>query len=408
MSILNEKRKILVSCPQRISPILKEEVSLLGYPVISEQDTFVETLGNLEDAMRLNLFIRTGHRVLLFLEEFPAANPDALYKGFYGIKWEDFIEKDGYISVSSYAEHESVKDTRFPNLKAKDAIVDRFRDKFGKRPDSGSERKGVMIYFYWVKNHCSVFFDTSGVTLTKRNYRKIPFKAPMQEALAAAVLIAAGWKGEGNFVNPMCGSGTLAIEAALMGLDKAPGLLRSEYAFMHLKGFDREAWAKIRHEARLQGRKSLNGKIIATDISREAIRASIQNAKTAGVDHLIEFKLCDFRDTEIPMGGGTVLLNPEYGERLGKVAELEEIYKGIGDFFKKKCLGYKGYVFTGNFDLAKKIGLRTKRRIPFFNGNIDCRLLEYELYEGSRKPGKGGSEIRENEGKIDNQEGKEE
>lgn len=385
MSILQEKRKILVSCPQRIAPILKEEVLSLGYPVVSESETFVETEGTFEDTMRLNLFIRTAHRVLFFLEEFPAPTPDALYKGFKRIQWEDYIDKDGYISISSYAEHPSVKDTRFPNLKAKDAIVDRFRDKFGVRPDSGSERKGVMIYFYWVANRCSVFFDTSGVTLTKRNYRKIPYKAPMQEALAAAVLTAGRWNGEGNFVNPMCGSGTLAIEAALMALNKAPGLLRSDYAFMHIKGFDKEAWNKVRQEARLQGKKKLEGKIIATDISKEAIKASIQNAKTAGVDHLIEFKVCDFRETEVPIGGGKVFLNPEYGERLGEERELEAIYKGIGDFFKQKCLGYMGYVFTGNMNLAKKIGLRTKRRIPFFNGKIDCRLLEFELYEGSRK-----------------------
>ncbi|MGE5432582.1 MAG: THUMP domain-containing class I SAM-dependent RNA methyltransferase [Syntrophomonadaceae bacterium] len=394
MSILQEKRKILVSCPQRIAPILKEEIIQLGYPVVSESETFVETEGTFEDTMRLNLFIRTGHRVLFFLEEFAAATPDALYKGFKGIQWEDYIEKNGYISISSYAEHPSVKDTRFPNLKAKDAIVDRFRDKFGVRPDSGSERIGVTIYFYWVKNHCSVFFDTSGVTLTKRNYRKIPYKAPMQEALASAVLIASGWKGEGNFVNPMCGSGTLAIEAALMGLNKAPGLLRTDYAFMHLKGYDKEVWNKVRQEARLQGRKRLEGKIIATDLSKEAVKASIQNAKTAGVDHLIEFKVCDFRETEVPIGGGKVLLNPEYGERLGEERELEVIYKGIGDFFKQKCMGYSGYVFTGNLNLAKKIGLRTKRRIPFFNGKIDCRLLEFELYEGSRK---GGSVTDEKE-----------
>ncbi|HEX2867620.1 MAG TPA: hypothetical protein VHO03_11295 [Ignavibacteriales bacterium] len=385
MSVIHEKRKILVSCPQRIAPILKEEIAQLGYPVVSESETFIETEGTFEDTMRLNLFVRTAHRVLFFLEEFPASTPDELYKGFKKIKWEDYIDKDGYISVSSYAEHPSVKDTRFPNLKAKDAIVDRFREKFGMRPDSGSERKGVMIYFYWVRNHCQVFFDTSGVTLTKRNYRKIPYKAPMQEALAAAVLIAAGWDGKGNFVNPMCGSGTLAIEAALMGLNKAPGLLRSDYAFMHIKGFDKEVWNKVRQEARLQGRKKLEGKIIATDLSREAVKSAIQNARTAGVDHLIEFKVCDFRETEVPYGGGRVLLNPEYGERLGEERELEPIYKGIGDFFKQKCQGYMGYVFTGNLNLAKKIGLRTKRRIPFFNGKIDCRLLEYELYEGTRK-----------------------
>lgn len=381
------ENKLLVSCSRRMSPILKNEIEDLGFICHSETDTYVETKGTMKDAMMLNLYIRTGYRVLYFLTEFMAYTPEELYTGFSDIPWEEYIESDGYISISSHAEHASVNDSRFPNLKAKDAIVDRFRSRFGRRPDSGSERKGVMIFFHWVDNKCSVYFDTSGVTLSKRNYRKIPYKAPMQEALASAVIIASGWKGEGNFINPMCGSGTLAIEAAMIALNKAPGLLRSNYAFMHIKGFNPDDWKEIRSKARREARKTPAGRIIATDISREAIDAALQNAKTAGVDHLIDFRVCDFRDTEVPekSEGGAVMLNPEYGERLGDVRNLEEIYKAIGDFFKQKCKGYTGFVFTGNLELAKKIGLKTSRRIPFYNGTIDCRLLRYELYEGSRK-----------------------
>lgn len=397
MEIFKDKSRILVSCPQKVSSYLRDEITSLGYKIIKEQETFVETEGTMEDAMVLNLNIRTGHRVLFFIQEFTADTPGRLYKGFYNIEWEKYFGNDEYISISSHVEHGAVNDSRFPNLKAKDAIVDRFRDKFGARPDSGSERKGVMIFFYWVNNRCSVFFDTSGITLAKRNYRKIPFKAPMQESLAASVITATGWKGEGNFVNPMCGSGTLAIEAALMALNKAPGLLRSNFAFMHLKGYDENVWKKIRQEVRQKGKKHLDYKIVATDISHNAVDAARQNAKTAGVDHLIEFKVCDFRDTDIPPGGGVVVINPEYGERLGDEKELETVYKEIGDFFKNKCRGYKGYVFTGNFNLAKKIGLRSSRRVPFFNSKIECRLLEFELYEGSRKPAK-----QDNEKETDN------
>ncbi|MGE5681027.1 MAG: THUMP domain-containing class I SAM-dependent RNA methyltransferase [Bacillota bacterium] len=393
MELFKTNSRILISCPQRISPYLKDEVESFGYRVNIEKETYVETEGTMEDAMRLNLLVRTGHRVLFYLDGFEANTTEKLYKGLNRIEWENYFGKHEYISISSHVEHESVNDSRFPNLKAKDAIVDRFRDRFGVRPDSGSERKGVMIFFYWVNNKCSVYFDTSGVTLSKRNYRKIPFKAPMQESLAASVLLASGWKGDGNFINPMCGSGTLAIEAALMALNKAPGLLRSNFAFMHLKGYEEEQWKKIRQEIRAQGKKSFNGKIVATDISHNAIDAAKQNAKTAGVDHLIDFKICDFRQTDIPEGGGIVLLNPEYGERLGDERQLEDVYKGIGDFFKQKCMGYRGFIFTGNLNLAKKIGLRSKRRIPFFNSKIDCRLLEYELYEGSRKPGKSGEDL---------------
>ncbi len=385
MTLFEQTNKILISCPLRAVPFLKEEVLSLGFEIVAEALTHVEITGTMADTMLLNLSLRTAHRVLFYLDEFYAETPDELYRNFKKIKWEDYLSEDGYISVSSAVDHPLVNDSRFPNLKCKDAIVDRLRDIYGKRPDSGSERRGAMIYFYWKDNLCQVFFDTSGVTLAKRNYRKMPFLAPMQESLAATTLLAAKWKGEGNFVNPMCGSGTLAIEAALIALHKAPGLFKDNFAFMHLKGYDDSVWQKIRSEIKIKSLKNFNGRIIATDISGEAIYAAKQNAKTAGVDHLIEFAQCDFRETEIPEGGGIIFHNPEYGERLGEELKLESVYKAIGDFFKQKCQGYTGYIFTGNFSLAKKIGLRTKRKIPFFNGTIDCRLLEFELYSGTKK-----------------------
>jgi putative N6-adenine-specific DNA methylase len=183
----------------------------------------------------------------------------------------------------------------------------------------------------------------------------------------------------------MCGSGTLAIEAAMIGLRRAPGLLRTNYGFMRLKAFNQTLWEKLRKEARNKAKKSVDGKIIATDVNPKAIEAARKNAMTAGVDQFIEFGACDFSETLVPEGEGVVILNPPYGERMGEIKELEETYRGIGDFFKKKCQGYIGYIFTGNFPLAKKVGLRTKRRLPFYNSEIECRLLEYELYEGSKK-----------------------
>jgi len=192
----------------------------------------------------------------------------------------------------------------------------------------------------------------------------------------------------------MCGSGTLAIEAALKGLESAPGLLRNNFGFMHLKGFDKSRWDDLRAQAKKGAKKTMRYRIIASDINRESVNAARKNAATAGVDHLIEFAVCDFSETSVPDGGGIVMLNPEYGERMGQMRELESVYGGIGDFFKQKCRGYTGYIFTGNLDLAKRVGLKAKRRIPFYNGSIECRLLEFELYEGSRKKRKteqGGS-----------------
>jgi putative N6-adenine-specific DNA methylase len=214
----------------------------------------------------------------------------------------------------------------------------------------------------------------------------------MQETLAAAVIMASGWNGRSHFINPMCGSGTLAIEAALLGLNRAPGIFRNNFGFMHIREFNKPLWNDLRTKAKREAKKTLDCRIIATDVSKEAVIAAKNNASTAGVEHLIEFGVCDYADTTVPEGKGIVILNPEYGERMGKIKELKRVYSGIGDFFKQKCRGYTGFIFTGNLELAKKVGLRTKRRIQFFNSGIECRLLEYELYEGSRKQKNAGSQ----------------
>jgi putative N6-adenine-specific DNA methylase len=382
---MTQPGKILITCPKRIPPYLREELEALGFPVVAEGVTGVETEGTLADTMRLNLYIRTGFRVLFLLREFTAETPDDLYRELSKIAWEDYIPEDGYVSVVSSVDTPTILDTRYANLKCKDAIVDRIKEKTGRRPDSGPETDRAVVFLYWKDERCSIYLDTSGEPLTRRGYRKIPFKAPMQEALAAAVILASRWDRDGNFVNPMCGSGTLAIEAALIALERAPGLQRDNFAFMHLKGFDAGHWKSLRNDARSRSRKKMSGRIIASDISPDAVIAARKNAATAGVDHLIEFVQCDFSETPVPDDGGVVMLNPEYGARLGRVEQLAGIYTGIGDFFKHKCQGYTGYIFTANSDLAKKVGLRTKRKIPFYNTTLDCRLLEYELYEGSKK-----------------------
>jgi putative N6-adenine-specific DNA methylase len=385
MSIWARKSRIVITCAKAMPLHLKEELRLLEFPVISEGAASVETEGMMDDAMRLNLFIRTGHRILFFLERFRARNPDELYKGVFSIKWEELISEEGYLCVTSTVDNPTIKDTRFANVKCKDAIVDRIKSVTGRRPDSGSERDRAVVHLFWKDENASLFVDTSGQPLSKRGYRMIPLKAPMQETLAAGVVLATGWRGTENFINPMCGSGTLAIEAALIGLERPPGLLRSDYGFMHLKGFNESSWREIRRKARATARDSMDGKIIATDISAEAIQGAKKNAQTAGVERWIEFGICPYANTPVPGGGGVVVLNPEYGERMGEKEALKEVYKGIGDFFKKRCQGYRGYIFTGNPDLARRVGLRTRRKIPFFNSNIECRLLEYDLYEGSQK-----------------------
>ncbi len=380
-----KKSRIFITCSRGVDPYLEQEVAQLGFPIFFKNQAGIETEGTMKDAMDLNLRLRTGLRVLFLVGEFTAEDPEALYRKIHDIAWEEVIPLKGYFSITATVDTSTIDNSIFASQKCKDAIVDRFMKKFNKRPDSGPQRDRAVFHLHWQGEDCRIYIDTSGEPLSKRGYRKIPYKAPMQEALAAAIVKASGWSDSGSFINPMCGSGTIAIEAALFALNRPSAILRNNFGFMHLKGYDAEAWEELRNKAKAEIKKSLQSRIIATDISSEAVDAAQKNALTAGVEHLIEFSTCDFADTGIPEAGGVVVMNPEYGERLGTAAELEKVYGRIGDFLKQKCRGYMGYVLTGNPELAKKIGLRSSRKMLFFNGPIECRLLEYELYSGTKK-----------------------
>ena len=387
-SVFPYPSQIVVTCFPKQNPWLAQEIEDLGFKVESQSITEVEVSGFMDDCLKLNMFLRTAGRVLFQIKRFRAINADELYREISKIPWEDYFDIDDYFSITSYVRNDTITDDRFANLRAKDAIADRFVKKTGKRPDSGSDKDGAVIHLYWKDGKVRVYFDTSGLTIAKHGYRKIPGKAPMIESLAASAIIASQWDKKSAFVNPMCGSGTLAIEAALIATNTAPGLMRENFGFMHINGYSEDSWQGYIRLARLQRKSKLDFKIIASDINGGAITSAKMNARTAGVYHLIDFQVCDFRETEIPEEPGVVMFNPEYGERLGADKDLEEIYSAIGDFFKQRCKGYIGYVFTGNLDLAKRIGLRAKRRVEFYNAKIDSRLLEYELYAGTRREDK--------------------
>lgn len=380
-----EKSEILITCPKEIPQYLELELKELGYPVKYTRKAAVATEGTLEDCMFLNMHLRTGHRVLYLLEKTRIQNGDVLYKQAKKIKWEEIIPKDGYFSVSASVLNTTIKDTRFASYKLKDAIVDRMREKFGSRPDSGPNEENTVIFLYWKENDCAIYIDTSGEPLTRRGYRKNPHKAPMQETLAAAALMAAGFDGTMNFANPMCGSATLLIEAAMMATNTPSGAFRTNFGFMHLAGYDEKVFTKISQEAAAKI-KPCEIKLSGSDISREAVQASLANIKNAGFEDLIHIQRCDFRDSHIPKGGKFMLMvNPEYGMRLGDEKLLETTYRDLGDFFKNKCKGSTCFIFTGNLGLAKKVGLKADKRHIFWNSNIECRLLEYEIYEGSKR-----------------------
>jgi len=385
-----KKSTILITCSAGLVDYVRQEVEALGYQGGDCHKTGLELQGDLYDAMRLNLHLRTAYNVLFLLKQFKCYSPDELYRNVKDLPWEDIISPAEYLSVVGRINTEHVKNSMYANLKVKDAIVDRIAGVTGSRPDSGKDKDKVVVQFYWKDNFCRLYLNTSGLKLSDRGYRKMPHKAPLRESLAAAIIMATGYDGGGPLVCPMCGSGTLAIEAALIASRRAPGLLRNNFGFMHLKDFDEPKWRQMRAGA-LKESKARGGKagfkparIIATDIDAGAVEASRKNAMTAGVSHLIDFDVCDFAETVVPPEPGIIVMNPEYGLRLGEIEKLNDTYKRIGDFFKQKCAGYNGYIFTGNPSLSKKVGLRTSRRIEFYNANIECRLLKYELYAGAK------------------------
>ena len=382
----NSPSKIIVTCSNRLSPFLQKEVAEIGFTPTRVFKTGVELQGSLQDCIRLNLNLRCASQVLFAIAEHRADNADQLYKALVDFEWENIISPAGFFSITSNVDNDTINNSLFANVKVKDAIVDRFRQRTGERPDSGSSLDKAVIHLYWKESVAEIFIDTSGETLSKHGYRKIPGKAPMLEALAAATLLATKWDRKSPFVNPMCGSSTLAIEAAMLATNRRPGLYRNNYSFMHIVGYDEQLYNTEKSRLADQVMEVPGLRIIATDLSADAINISKINAGAAGVEQYIEFGEGDFEQTEIPAeGGGVVFFNPEYGDRLGAEAELRVTYGRIGDFMKKKCKGYTGYVFTGNLELAKKIGLKPSRRIEFYTSKIDCRLFEYELYSGTKR-----------------------
>lgn len=387
MQVFHTKSKVIITCNKRLSPYLQEEVKALNYEIVRDFPTGVELNITLTECIKLNLNLRCASQILYCLKNFSANTPDELYSELSEMPWEELIDFSGYFSVTSNVDNPSITTPLFANLKVKDAIVDRIKAQKGLRPNSGPDASKAVVHLYWKDSEAAIFLDTSGETLAKHGYRKIPGKAPMLEALAASVVMATKWDQKSPFVNPMCGSGTLAIEAALIATNRRPGLFRMNYGFMHIMGYDEQVFFAERRILKDQVIKNAELQIIATDLSEDAVEVSRKNAKTAGVDTLITFEVCDFADTPVPdTGKGVIVFNPEYGERLGVHSKLEATYKRMGDFMKQHCKGYFGYIFTGNPDLAKKIGLKADRKVEFYNGKLDCRMLEYELYDGSRRP----------------------
>ena len=374
-----KKVSIFVTCARGIAPVLVEEIRGLNLPVQDIRPAGVWTRGHVADIMRLNLHLRTGIRVLRKLDRFPACDADALYRHLRRFPWEHHLPVESRLCVTSSVHNAAIRDTRFANLKAKDAICDRLRAETGARPDSGPGSDEAVVFIHWRNREATTFLDTSGISLSRRGYRRYPGTAPMQETLAAAVLLGGGWDPQKPFINPMCGSATLGIEAAMIARRMAPGLGRKAFGLHFLYGFPHGLWEEIRAEA-VAGQSRNSPLIHCSDRDRKAIQNARKNIASAGLEDAIELSTCRFEETPLPPPPGWILLNPPYGERMGGKEKLAGLYQEIGNFFKQRGAGFTGVVFSGNLKLMKQVRLKPEAQYTFYNGGIECRLNLYPLY----------------------------
>ncbi len=363
-----------------IEELLAAELTALAIPVSAVETGGVRFTGGVDACYRANLWLRTANRVLVPVAVFPCTAPQELYDGVRNVSWHKLLTPEMTLAVDCTLRDSVMTHSGFVALKTKDAIVDAMRDRFGRRPNVDTRDPDLRVNVHLVKNHCTISLDSSGTPLDRRGYRLDRNTAPLRETLAAALVMLSGWDGRVPLADPMCGSGTILIEAALKGGNWAPGLLRSGFGFQRWPEFDGGLWSQLTEAARDEGAVALPVPLLGCDRAEGALRAARQNASRAGIAQMIELKQAELSDFAPPPGPGVLLFNPPYGRRLGEEEDLKPLYKQIGDVMKKRCTGYTAYLFTGSMELAKCVGLRASRRFVLFNGPIECRLLKYEMY----------------------------
>lgn len=362
-----------------LSEVLEKELQSLGFKGIKSELGGVWFETNWKGCYLANLKLRTASRVLLPVLDFPAYQPEELYQNVF--KKHDFTKyfslKDTF-SVDANVRESSFKDQRFIALKVKDAVVDQFREKFGERPNVSTQTPDVRVIVRIVKNQVSIAMDTSGDTLSNRGYRLQSGEAPLREHLAAGLLELAEWDGQTPLVDLMCGSGTILIEAALRASAIAPGSLRKRFAFQKFIGFDKEAWEEAVDQV-VSEEKECEVPIYGFDINGKILSAAKSNAVRAGVDTAIQFQKSAVDLVEPPCEKGLIIINPPYGERLGDVESVKDVYRDLAFILKSKFKGWTCWLLSGNHEMTQALKLKSTRRIPVFNGNIECRFLKYEI-----------------------------
>lgn len=365
-----------------LEDILAQELKQIGASKIKIKNRAVEFYGDLGFLYKANYSLRTALKILLPIHSFRAKNEIIFEKELINFPWEKYLYNSQSFAIDTTVYSEYFSHSQYIALKMKDTIVDRFRKKFGKRPDVDTKNPDIKFHLYITNDEVTISLDSSGEPLFKRGYRKAHFEAPINEVLAAGLLNIAGWEGKGNLLDPMCGSGTLLIEAALMALNIPPQLYRKHFGFMNWANFNLSLYDKIK-ETRINRIREFNGKIVGYDISQNAINSAMSNIQAADLTEFIEVKNQDFFQSEKNMFPVLVIFNPPYNERL--TIQEEDFYKKIGDTLKKAYKNTLAWFITSDIDAFKKVGLRPSRKIKLFNGKLECRFFQYDIYEGTKK-----------------------
>lgn len=362
--------------------ILAQEIAALGGANVKVKNRLVEFEGDLGFLYKANYSLRTALRILKPIDHFTIKNEDDLYQKCLRFPWENYMHVNQTFLIDSVVNSTQINHSHYAALRMKDAIADRFRKKFNKRPSIKKYQPDFLFNLHINEKNVNISIDSSGEPLFKRGYRVKAGKAPLNEVMAAGLLRLAGWDGKGNFLDPMCGSGTLPIEAAMVAANIPAQLHRSDFGFMKWKDYDASLFEKIK-ETRLNRISDFNGKIIGYDTDERALNNAHANIEHADFSDFIELKKQDFFTSEKEISPLLMVFNPPYDERLP--INNERFYEQIGDTLKNHYSNTICWILSGDTEAAKKVGLRPSRKIKLYNGKIECRFLQYDIYEGSKK-----------------------
>ncbi|MDT0608588.1 THUMP domain-containing class I SAM-dependent RNA methyltransferase [Croceitalea rosinachiae] len=380
---MEQNFKMLAKTLYGFEPILAKELRNLGASNVREGVRNVTFEGDTGFMYKANLSLRTALKVLKPIENFKVFNEKQLYRELYNMDWPDFFDSSMSFAFDTTLNSKVFNNSLFVSQRAKDALVDKFRDIERQRPSVNTREPDVKINIHIYDNNCTVSLDSSGASLHQRGYRIATNIAPINEVLAAGLLLMSGWDGRTDFLDPMCGSGTFLIEAAMIACNVPANINRKSFSFQNWKSFDEDLFQKIM-ESRLNQTREFRHKIIGFDKAPSAVRKAQENIKNANLSEYISIERKDFFKTLKPIESKLhIVFNPPYGERLN--INVDEFYSKIGDSLKRDYAGTNAWFITSNLEALKHVGLRPSRKIKVFNGKLESRLVMYELYEGSKK-----------------------